>query len=229
MTEEEKLKRKAENEAVCMAFAVKDGLVDAQPSIENLHFISRMAHYVFVEDHEPNFYSWDDDWSYGPLPAQKMAESVIARMRVTGFLLRDFGIIPDTSIHVWNDGDNFVFVLASPVDSELEDPWNADEDFKALMVVSYSSSSGDHADLVSDYILRYVNFAKVIEDGRELVGFESYGRHDLNGYLNYVGMYPFFNKNGMFKPRRVFDQRESGSDVFGMDGEGFSIVQMLKW
>lgn len=226
MTDQE---RKRENYSICLNFAVKDGIVSRHPDIDEIHLLDRMSSYIFDEDHEPFIYSWDDDWSFGSIPAQKMAETVIARMRVAGFLLKEWSRIDNTSIHIWNDGDSFVFVLAAPVDPEITDSWDSDEDYEALVAVAYTASTGDHADLINSSMHGKIDLKKFIEDGKELVGFPSYNRHDLDGFLSYVGMTHFFNKDGMFKPGPMGVPRESGSEVFEMTEEGFSIVRLLPW
>ena len=226
MTEEQKKadRRRAENEGICTAFAIQEGLVNTNPDINELHFISRMAHYIFDEDHEPFVYSWNDDYMFGEVPVQKIAETVITRMRVTGFLLRESGRMDSTSIHIWTDGDTIAFVLAGKPDTEYDFSASG-EDYEAAAAVSYTSSTGHHFDLLNENYAGDIDFEKFIEDGRELTGFASYPSHDMLDYLAATGMTQYFRKDGTFRPLRYSDGRQKGDEVFEATEEALSILR----
>lgn len=228
MTEEQKKnnRRRAENEAVCTSFAIQEGLAGEYPNISEIHFISRMAHYIFDEDHEPFVYSWDDGYMFGSVPVQKIAETVITRMRVTGFLLRENGRAADTSIHIWTDGDTIAFVLAENLD-ETSDLSAANEDYEAIAAVSYTASTGHHFDLLNENYADSIDFSRFLEDGRRLSGFPSYPSHSMIDYLSKTGMTEYFRKDGTFRPLRYPDGRQRGDEVFEATEEALSILSLL--
>lgn len=185
----ENIMTKTEREGLCTRIALAENLVSLPLSMDEIQFVSRMAKYMFEEEHYPIFHSWDDEWTFRDVTCQDVAERTIARMRLVGFLLRENGYSDKTAIHVWCDDNTLAFALAK-VTSNGDEP---------IMTVAYTSRSQHHMDLVDREILPYIDYSKVLEDGRKLVGFESYDIHNLKSYLSKMGVEPLITKDGYFK------------------------------
>lgn len=209
---------KTEKEGLCTRIALSEGLVTLPLDINEIHFISRMAKYMFEENHYPVFHSWNDDWMFRDVTCQEVAERTIARMRLVGFLLRERGYTSKTSIHVWCDDNTLAFALAK-VTPRGDVP---------VMTVAYTRRSQHHMDLVDRSILPFIDYLKVLEDGKKLVGFESYDIHNLKAYLSKMGVTTLITKDGYFKsdsPNYYPDL--IGSTVLEANNENMAILGMI--
>lgn len=209
---------KLEQEGLCTRISLAEGLVSLPLSMDEIHFVSRMAKFMFEENHYPIFHSWDDEWTFRDVTCQVVAERTIARMRLCAFLLEDKHFADKTSIHIWCDGDTLAFALATVTPSG-DVP---------LMTVAYTSRSQHHMDLVDRDILRFIDYSRVLEDGRKLVGFESYDIHNLKSYLAKIGVVPLITKDGYFKSDAPnYYPNLIGSTVLEANNENMAILGLI--
>lgn len=208
---------KAENEGLCYEIALDEGLITRAHTIEEIHFVSRMAKHMFEEDHFPVIHSWNDDYYYGCVSGSEIFERTIGRMRLNGFLLKDEGVIENPAIHVWADDDTVAFALAAEGD-------NYDI---ALYTVAFTDSRGHHIDLVNRNILQFIDYEKVLHDGEILAGFRSYYIHKLDTFLTAVGVTALIDKNGKFISNSTRYPDLDGAEVLEATEEGFEVLQMI--
>lgn len=209
---------KTEQEGLCTRIAVSEGLVSMPLNMNEIAFVSRMGKYMFDENHFPLFHSWNDEWFFRDVSSQEIAERTVARMRLCGFLLKDAKYCDRMNIHVWCSDDTLAFALAKE---------NPDGDIP-VMTVAYTCTYQHHMDLVDKSILSYIDYTRVLEDGRKLTGFESYPIHNLKSFLKKVGVLPRILENGFFKsdaPARYPDL--DGASVLEATDESMAVLGLI--